>query len=460
MKQLFILGFMFLLFASSVVAVDCQYTKEVISSTDTKFMPYDDAGNQLDELLIEFSDRWNQPATIINPNSVDLEVVLKMNLNIRSKQWCNGYAHPLDFIRTNELKIPANSYIELPTEKPVTNHYCDEFKWTELVEVQYNETDQVEVKLTTIENKVLVCDGKDDGSSCNSPNECGGGFCVEGHCSNTEHCFNNDCQCAPDEIQCVNNKQCVEKGVVPLDVKPKCGMDQECLSGYLNSESGLCAKSPAQINTENEENRELYLFLGIGFTILCVIGIFTVLYYRHKSKKLDVAKIEAKYRKIQYEIERKNEEIEELKAKTHRTKEDSKRLKALSTELTEQMSQFEKTSKNFFLKKYGERYGSKIYLDTDSEYIRFKSNNEFLHRYIYRSFYGTFDAANEIHHIDANHYNNEIWNLIEVSPEQHRRIKHAKILYGDWVSGINELRRIGLSENDFPPEVVKKLKEE
>ncbi|MFH0875414.1 MAG: HNH endonuclease [archaeon] len=97
-------------------------------------------------------------------------------------------------------------------------------------------------------------------------------------------------------------------------------------------------------------------------------------------------------------------------------------------------------------------------MDIEKEYLRFKSDNEFLHRYIYRSFYGQFDESNEIHHIDANHYNNEIWNLIELSHDNHKKLKHARITYGDWMSGIEELRKIGLSDKDFPKEVIKKLR--
>jgi hypothetical protein len=91
-------------------------------------------------------------------------------------------------------------------------------------------------------------------------------------------------------------------------------------------------------------------------------------------------------------------------------------------------------------------------------YPKFAEETEFLHRYIYKSFYDNFNEVNEVHHIDANHYNNEIWNLIELSTDQHKKIKHAKILYGDWISGINELKRIGISENKLPIEIVKKLR--
>jgi hypothetical protein len=377
MKKLILFITLLVLLINLVQALDCQYTKEIINSTESKFLPYDSNNHQLEEIKIEFSDIWNQPAKIINPNSKDITVVLKLNLNVKSKTWCNPPSQQMNYVRSKELTIPANSFIELPIEKPMANHYCDGFKWNEIIEIQYLNSEDIQVKLTTIENKVLVCDGKDDGALCNSPNECGGGFCIEDHCSNTETCFNNECHCNNNEIQCTNNKQCVQTKIIPLDVKPKCDLDEECISGYIDSETGLCAKSSAQITAEEEQRKKTNLILGIVFASLSLIGMFIYYSFKHKSKKLDIAKIEAEYKKRQYEIEQKNKEIEELKSKSHRTQEESKRLESLSNELNKQITDFEKTSKDFFLKKYAERYGHKIYLDTEKEYIRFKSNNEF-----------------------------------------------------------------------------------
>ncbi|MBW6442228.1 HNH endonuclease [Patescibacteria group bacterium] len=133
-------------------------------------------------------------------------------------------------------------------------------------------------------------------------------------------------------------------------------------------------------------------------------------------------------------------------------------LESLSYELFKKRAYLKMISKDVFFEKYLERYGSKIYFDTESGYFRFRNNNEFLHRYIYKSFYSDFDENKEIHHIDANHYNNEIWNLIQLTTEQHKKIKHGKIFYGDWISGINELKKIGFLEGDFPSEIIKKLK--
>lgn len=184
MKKIIISMFIFLIILNFVSALDCQYKEKVIDFTETKFLPFDKDGNQLKEVIIELNENWNQPAKIINPNSEKINLTLKININIKSVTWCNGYSHPLDFILTKEADIPSNSFIELPVEKPVKNFYCNDFRWTEPYEIQYNSNEAIEVILTEIEHKKEICkichNGKqclDDGVSCEVNNECGFGIC-------------------------------------------------------------------------------------------------------------------------------------------------------------------------------------------------------------------------------------------------------------------------------------------
>jgi hypothetical protein len=105
------------------------------------------------------------------------------------------------------------------------------------------------------------CLGKtclNDGEFCNLSQECGSGFCIRGYCSASEDCFNNDCKCASDEIQCTDNKRCMKISSVPIDVKPGCGLYQECVTSYMNATTGLCSKSPTQLQ-EEEIQREAKL---------------------------------------------------------------------------------------------------------------------------------------------------------------------------------------------------------
>ena len=79
-----------------------------------------------------------------------------------------------------------------------------------------------------------------DGQNCSDSSQCGGNHCVRNHCSNSTSCFNNDCECALDELQCNDNSRCVKKNSVQLGFKPICNLVEECATGYLNK-NGACA---------------------------------------------------------------------------------------------------------------------------------------------------------------------------------------------------------------------------
>lgn len=67
--------------------------------------------------------------------------------------------------------------------------------------------------------------------------------------------------CSSNQIICKKKSECVERGVVPLDIKPECGLYQECVSQYINSATGLCAKSPSILKVEIEKDRQRNLAL-------------------------------------------------------------------------------------------------------------------------------------------------------------------------------------------------------
>lgn len=128
----------------------------------------------------------------------------------------------------------------------------------------------------------------------------------------------------------------------------------------------------------------------------------------------------------------------------------------LLEEINDRKRDLEMISKDYYLQLYKERYGDRIYL-CESGYIRFKDSDNLLHRYIYGVFYPNFNKSYDVHHIDVNSYNNEIWNLMALPTLVHRNVSHGRITYGNWNSGIEELKRIGFSEEDFPKYVRKRL---
>ena len=50
------------------------------------------------------------------------------------------------------------------------------------------------------------------------------------------------CKCNSNRIYCETSEKCVSKRDVPDNVRPSCGLYQECESEFIDSETGLCAK--------------------------------------------------------------------------------------------------------------------------------------------------------------------------------------------------------------------------
>jgi hypothetical protein len=179
------------------------------------------------------------------------------------------------------------------------------------------------------ENEVCkLCNSElclDDGESCSKSINCGGKYCIEGYCSNTEKCYDNDCKCSPDEIQCDDNKRCVKKGIIPLDVKPECGKPQECVWNYTNNE-GYCAKSPSQIQEEEnqrlmeekareEKKRKNIIYSIIGLTIIILSGVGIILHMmrvKEKEKQNTIQKEIENYQAINDSIIKAKKDIVEL----------------------------------------------------------------------------------------------------------------------------------------------------
>ena len=424
------------LFSSFVFAIDCQYTKEIVESIEIKFLPFYE-GEQLKELIIQLNENWNQPAKIINPNNIEIEILLKINANVRSKYACSS--PPLDFIITKNLTVPANDFIELPVENPLSYFFhCNEARWTEPYEIQYQDTEFVDVRLVEINHTKTVCDGKDDGVACNSPDECGGGHCIKGLCSNSDVCFNNDCKCKSDEIQCDDNKRCVKKAVVPEDVKPECNKSQECVTGYINLETGLCAKSPAQLQTEKNQT-----LTGI---VLCILlGGITILYLRNKLEKerqktiqKEIEKIELENKKIQTKEDELNELKNQMKEIEKQEEKEKKKIKELE-ELKEKRNQLIKDNEELYKKPFGDPQANNRLVVTNpylGGYRCFYHKglplknypiSSLVHLWVWEKHHGRRPRPGyEIHHIDGKKENNDPSNLEEIEEKEHRRMHRTK----------------------------------
>jgi len=111
--------------------------------------------------------------------------------------------------------------------------------------------------------------------------------------------------------------------------------------------------------------------------------------------------------------------------------------------------------------------GKEVIYDIEKRYFMMKyrsGNEEPLQRYIYRNHF-ELNKYEEIHHIDCDPLNNEIWNLIALPREKHNskypdHFQHKKVWKKDWLLGYNELKKyLDWKDSDFHEFIRKHLNE-
>lgn len=302
-------------------------------------------------------------------------------------------------------------------------------------------TEKVEVEVCK-KCKAEIC--LDDGAKCNLNEECGSGFCIEGYCSNNNLCFENDCRCASDEIQCNDNQRCVKKGAIPLDVTPKCGLSEECIYGYIAADTGKCAKSPSLLKEEQNERSKFYTYSVIALIIIFIIGIAVYFILKNKAEKetqrtlqkrieYEAKKIEAK----EHELNELKNQINEIKRQKNLEKREIDELNSLKEERKKLeiniQEQYKKITKPFFdhqvLRKViivpevkGNHItweGYKCFYKKDKNLDQY-TYKDLVHIWIWRKNNGRYPRPrHHIHHIDGDKLNNDPRNLEEIEGHEH-----------------------------------------
>jgi hypothetical protein len=497
-------------------ALDCQYTEPVY---EEKTVFYED-GNKLDYPVIEIKDF--QPGSS-NPfrvyNNHDSK---RFGVEVEFTQRDGGRnTQTFELDRKESRPASIQNQFDLVDQNTITFRIVNDTSIT-------FQKEPVEIGRICQSCNGNIC--SNDGIACQRAQECGGSYCVEGYCSNSEICFNNNCNCPQDKIQCNDNKRCVPTGVVPNDIKPECGKYQECVSRYINTSDGLCEKSPteraaeegARVEAEEKrlsdesaqkvrDNRKKWLMI-LGVAFLFSLGVVIAWYLIQRVKiriikagiertKAEIDRMRAETTQTKAEIEYikntgKNiqEKIEngkrEMNILKRRIKEAEGKTKQLSM-LEEQLRQKEETQKDRIrtlkideeeLERETQMLNEQIkeldkkHIELDEKYYRqlkqrypnailneegypvFGNNpKNLIHRYFYankyKELYGKpFDETKKVHHIDVNRLNSlNMWNLIDITKEQHDKIHHARIDRGDWEKGIKVLLdALGWNESDLP----------
>lgn len=186
-----------------------------------------------------------------------------------------------------------------------------------------------------------------------------------------------------------------------------------------------------------------------------------------RKKEIDFARKECEetLKYLNYQIE-KNKRLFLEK----RDKENELREKNLI--LDKEIKEIEETSPDRKIKllenKYKNEYehgSSEVFYDSVSKYFKIKYKNGKIYDLHWKIYWDKINKnlnGKEIHHIDYDELNNELWNLIALPKEKHNKdynsFIHSFVIKGDWESGIRELKRqLKMNDSDFPEHIRKEL---
>lgn len=321
-KKLIIYLFLALFLISSVYALDCGY-KDIEKYQEFGTYLYTPSGDFFGETLKSF-DYQGGYGNLDGPCRYSFKVY-------------NNFSYPISVTVRYTLYAPYLAYFhdevkDVREQNLIIKEYSEEKISGQGVgvggcyvienETSYNITSPEPLisKKGYITKERVICricpNGKqclNDGESCKIADECGGEFCIQGYCNHIRSCFNNDCKCVSDEIQCYDNLKCVKKNSTTLDNLPKCNKKEECISGYINETTKLCSKSPSQIQKEQEQERirqeeiakrkEFWKNVKIGFSLL-VLLILLLLFLRYKdSMFISIKKLKKELKGLNVEFD-------------------------------------------------------------------------------------------------------------------------------------------------------------
>lgn len=465
MKKLLVLSVYLLFTINLISALDCQYPqqKELNLSGINIWEQKTLEEINLSELIeVKFVGKLIMRIK----NSLDIPIKLQILYSMESS-WFGGH--------DSNITIDIGAYDEYtykdPSEDSCVGYPCG------LKNLKIYYLEPTEISLETCK----LCNGKtclDDGISCQKNSECGSSFCVRNVCSHSNLCYNNDCKCSADEIQCNDNQRCVKKGVVPTNVKPECNKYQECSTQYIDLKTGLCAKSPEQLSEEEnkmlkeemdrKEKQQKFLIQAIiGIAFIVLFGTLAVWYLKneHEKKKqrtimtkadseikIEEQKqrtmqkaIELEAKKIQtkeYELNELKNQIKEIEKQKHKTKQETKELENLVLELKNKKREVENLRLEYekFISEKLEMYNKpfpdpqvnnhlvvknpylgmyKCFYQKDMPLDKYSAKH-LVHRWVWMKHNGRYPKQGyHIHHNDGNKYNNDPKNLKEREGAEH-----------------------------------------
>ncbi len=461
-KLIYLLFFLISLSIVSATNLTCQYQETVKTGKQISVL------NVFGEYKTEFLEIKNIKTFYDYPTPrylsyFELHNTLEIPVDVEVRFLSNG-----NTIVRNEL-IEAKNYVTIGNyENLDINNITYIYKSND-----YAVSDWIDEEI----EQCKQCLGKsclNDGVACTNLNECGGGYCVKGKCNNKETCYNNDCACSINELQCTDNARCVKKGDTPIDVKPSCNLNEECITGYIDTKTNLCAKSPTQLRDEEtqrlkeelvrkEAQTKLMTYTIITLVSLIIIGSILIWYLKNKheneKQKTEYAKQkteESKRKTLQKEmdvvvakLDKETAYLKELEEKIEKIGEaeiienhKKKSYEQLLNERKETQRKIEETTQEIELKikkqwktictpfpdsQVGNRLvfrnpflGGYLCFYDKALKVNEYSINSLVHRWVWKKHNGRWPRLGyHIHHKDGDKYNNNPNNLEEINGEEH-----------------------------------------
>ncbi|MEK6888079.1 MAG: HNH endonuclease signature motif containing protein [Candidatus Aenigmatarchaeota archaeon] len=382
--------------------MDCQYTNRVVSSEETKILPYYNNGSKIEPVIVTIStigDGWQQPLTIFNPNNVHVSVSLVAKTETKLGFACldtgNNQYSLYDFGNSTILSKGSVSVPVAGTAGP----RCGEYRFTNDYTVTFLSSLGVRLEATKIYNYTdackicpngIVCQNND--TKCYGDSQCGSGICnIAGVCGNTKivACSNGLKNC--------NNASCLEPSIKEKGQSYSCSW--ECKSGV--GENGVCSMNLS----------DTLLFLAL---IILVLGVGTfLLWISYKKWKTKESKKEIE--RLTKRIDELNDELNKISKKRDKTQEEIAKTKKLKKELEKHQQDL----KAYREKSYNNKQGAPVRVN-ENGYEVFADTGVLFHRWYFERLHGRkIKPGYEIHHKDGNKLNNDIENLEERHSKLH-----------------------------------------
>lgn len=456
MKKLLLL-IMLILIISIANADSCQYPTKVVVGTEIKDLPYNLLGSPLQEIELTVNDAWWAPLTVRNSNPVPIQVFFVATVKVDESGGCFGIGTTTLGSWTNNITIPAKSSRNIDVF-PLNNNNsnCKNYKYAEAKVINYYATDSVLVKPTRVNITEEQCILKNDNAPCIIDSECGSKICnIAGFCGKEKVV-----PCPKSTLNC-NNQSCNI---------PSIKRDSEVYTCIWECKSNFGTNNICKENPTTSIIKTILLIVGICLGLAISLYLYVKItkekgWNKQKENILKPAKIQAKEMEQKakeriIEIVSLEQKIKKLKHKENKTKFDNTKITKMEQETSEKLNNLD----HMYIQLLYSRFGKDNVEISGNGYPIFSDSKNEIHRIFYKEKYEEyykkpFDTSRIVHHIDANRLNSITFeNLIDLSYEQHKKIKHLRIPRGDWEYGLKVLMdALNWEEENLPKHILRHL---